>query len=379
MKVAIIGGGIGGLAAAVALRRVGIESIVLEQVTEIREVGAGLSIWPNAVNAIRELGLEAAVKGFASAVEYSLARTRSGRLIARTDLSRFSRQAGAPCLCLHRALLQKLLLDALPPASVITGAHCSGFDDSTAILESGERIKADVLVGADGLSSVIREGLHGKEAPRYAGYTCWRGIRPDYGVLPDKGVLLVIGGGSQFGVWPCGPGQLYWFLTKNAPAGTRQSKAEVLAACRDWAAPVSEVIEGTPADAILQNDIMDRPPLPSWGRGSVTLLGDAAHASTPNLGQGACQALEDAVTLAHCLSGTSAIEPALRQYERLRIPRASRIVHDSWQAGKVLQLDSPALEWFRNSLMGSWLGGRLEVRALQRVLAYQPPKLRSRD
>lgn len=379
MKVAIIGGGIGGLAAAVALRRVGIESIVLEQVTEIREVGAGLSIWPNAVNAIRELGLEAAVTAAASVVEQSVTQTRSGRLIVRTDLSRFSREAGAPCLCVHRAILQKVLLDSLPPATVVTGARCSGFDDSTAILESGERIRADVLVGADGISSVIRDGLHGKEPPRYAGYTCWRGIRPDYGVLPDKGVSLVIGGGSQFGVWPCGPGQLYWFLTKNAPAGTRQPKAEVFAWCRDWAASVSEVIEGTPADSILQNDIVDRPPLPWWGRGNVTLLGDAAHASTPNLGQGACQALEDAVTLAHCLSGTSAIEPALRQYERLRIPRASRIVRDSWQAGKVLQLDSPALEWFRNSLMGSWLGGRLEVRALKSVLTYRPPKLRSRD
>lgn len=331
------------------------------------------------MNAIRELVLEAAVTASASMVEYSLTQARSGRLIARSDLRPFSREAGAPCLCIHRAILQKLLLDTLPPASVITGARCSGFNDSTAILESGERIQADVLVGADGISSVIRDGLHGKEAPRYAGYTCWRGIRPDHGGLPDKGVLLVLGGGSQFGVCPCGSGKLYWFLTRNASSGTMQCKAEVLALCRDWAAPVSEVIEGTPAEAILQNDIMDRPPLPWWGRGRVTLLGDAAHASTPNLGQGACQALEDAVTLAHCLSGTRAIEPALRQYERLRIPRASRIVRDSWQAGKVLQLDSPSLEWFRNRLMGSWLGGRLEVRALRSVLTYRPPKLRSRD
>ena len=118
--MAIIGGGIGGLAAAVALRRVSVESIVLEQVTEIREVGAGLSIWPNAVNALRELGLEAAVTASASVVEYSLAQTPSGRLIARTELSPFTREAGVPCLCIHRAILQKLLLDALPPASVIT-------------------------------------------------------------------------------------------------------------------------------------------------------------------------------------------------------------------------------------------------------------------
>ena len=379
MRVAIVGGGISGLAAAIALRRAGIESIVVEQVSEVREVGAGLSLWPNAVNAIRELGLEAAVTASASVVEQNVIRTPSGSLIARTELGPFSREAGAPCLCIHRAILQQLLLDSLPPASVRTGTRCLGFDDSTAILESGECIKADVLVGADGISSVIRDGLHGKEAPRYAGYTCWRGIRQGNGVLPDKGALLVIGRGSQFGVWPCGSGKLYWFLTKNAPPGTRQSKAELLALCRDWAAPVPEVVEATPADAILQNDIVDRPPLPWWGRGNVTLLGDAAHASTPNLGQGACQALEDAVILAQCLSETSAIEPALRKYEGLRIPRVSRIVRESWQAGKALQLDSPALEWFRNWFLGSWLAQRLQTRTLRSILTYQAPKLRLRE
>jgi 2-polyprenyl-6-methoxyphenol hydroxylase-like FAD-dependent oxidoreductase len=283
------------------------------------------------------------------------------------------------CICIHRAVLQKLLLDSLPPTSVVTGTRCSDFDDSTAILESGERVKADALVGADGISSVIRETLHGKEAPRYAGYTCWRGIRHDNGVLPGKSALLVIGAGSQFGVWPCGSGQLYWFLTKNALAGTKQSKAEVMAMCHDWAAPVLDIVDGTAADAILQNDIVDRPPLQWWGRGSVTLLGDAAHASTPNLGQGACQALEDAVVLAHCLSETSAIESALCKYECLRIPRTSRVVRDSWQAGKALQLDSPALESFRNWFLGSWLGTRLQMRTFQSLLTYRLPKLRSQD
>ncbi len=218
-----------------------------------------------------------------------------------------------------------------------------GFNDSTAILEDGQRIEADVLVGADGISSVIRAGLHGTEPPRYAGYTCWRAILRKEGALPDCAALLALGTGSQFGLWPCGREQLYWFLTKNAPQGTRQTKADVLVLCRDWTAPIPDVIEATSEGAIVQNDIVDRPPLRCWGRGRVTLLGDAAHPAMPNLGQGACMALEDAVMLAYCLSTVRQAESALREYERLRIPLTSEIVRVSRRAGRILQLDQPAL------------------------------------
>jgi 2-polyprenyl-6-methoxyphenol hydroxylase-like FAD-dependent oxidoreductase len=133
--VLVIGAGIGGLAAAVALRRTGVETLVIERATSIREVGTGLSIWSNAMNALRELGLEACVTASASVIERNFIQTPAGGLIAQNDM------AGAPCICIHRAVLQNILLDALPPTSVLTGARCCGFDDSTAILESGERIK----------------------------------------------------------------------------------------------------------------------------------------------------------------------------------------------------------------------------------------------
>ena len=379
MRVTIIGGGIGGLAAAVALRRVGIEALVIERAPTIREVGAGLSIWSNAVNALRELGLDSAVTAAASVIERHVTRTPHGRRISETDFGPIAKVAGAPCICIHRAALQRILLEALPAGSVRTGARCTGFDDSTAILESGERIEADLLVGADGISSAIRDALHGATAPRYAGYTCWRGILRDAGALAGqpRTPLLVLGAGSQFGLWPCGAGQLYWFLTRNAPPGTRKTKADALAVCRGWAAPVPGVIDGTPEDAILQNDIIDRPPLRWWGRGHVTLLGDAAHAATPNLGQGACQALEDAVVLAQCLNGPRAaltpseIEAALRQYERSRIPRTARIVRESWQAGKILQLDSPALEGLRDWFLGTRLGDYVGMRQFRTLLTYR--------
>lgn len=375
MRAVIIGAGIGGLAAAVALRRVGVESLVVERVPEVGEVGAGFSIWSNAVNALRELGVEARAVASASVIEQIVTQTPAGRIIAVNDFAEISRQAGAPCICLRRAVLQRILLEELPPAWICVGMPCVGFDDSTAILENGQRIEADVLVGADGISSVIRDGLQGAQPPRYAGYRCWRGMLRGEGLLPDRWALLAAGAGSQFGLWPCGAGQLYWFLTANAPQGAPRTKADALALCRDWAAPIPEVIESTPEDAIVQNDVVDRPPLRRWGRGRVTLLGDAAHATTPNLGQGACQALEDAVVLAHCLRGVRPVEAALREYERLRIPRTTAIVRDSWQGGRLLQLDRPALEALRNWALGTSLSRRLATRMFRTLLVHQLPKL----
>lgn len=223
MRAVIIGAGIGGLAAAVALRRVGVETLVVERVAGIREVGAGLSIWSNAMNALRELGVEASVIGAASVFERTMSRTPAGRPIAVSEFGDISRDAGAPCVCIHRAVLRRVLLEELPPEAVRTGARCVAFEDSTAILEDGERIEANVLVGADGISSLIREGLHGAEPPRYAGYTCWRGTCRDEGVLPERSTLLWARGHNS----ACGPAEWGSFtgsLRKTRPRAPRRPK-----------------------------------------------------------------------------------------------------------------------------------------------------------
>jgi 2-polyprenyl-6-methoxyphenol hydroxylase-like FAD-dependent oxidoreductase len=375
MRAVILGGGIGGLAAGVALRRVGVESVVLEQAAAIREVGAGLSLWSNAVAALRELGVEEKAVACGSVFETFSSRTSSGRPIAESRFADLAREAGAPCVCIHRAVLQRILLAELDPTSVRTDARCVGFENSTALLESGERIEADFLVGADGIKSVIRCQLHGEEPPRYEGATCWRGICNATELLPARTSLLVLGPGTQFGAVPCGSGLGYWFLAKNAPRGTVQSKADALAACRGWASPVLDFIHATPEEAIFQNDIVDRKPLKSWGRGRVTLLGDAAHASTPNLGQGACQAIEDAVTLADCVRGNRNIEQALRTYEQLRIPRTTAIVNDSWRAGQLLQTEQPLIAAVRDWFSASAVGRSIQTRMFRKLLRYRVPKL----
>src|SRR6516225_1900728 len=167
MRALIVGGGIGGLAAAVALRRVGVESLIVEKVANSLEIGAGLGIWSNAMNALRILGLEDRVLASCSLMERTVTSTPAGRVIARTDFRDIIQEAGAPCVCLHRAALRRILLEALPPDSVQTGKRCADIDNSTAILEGGDRVEADVLIGADGISSVVRERLHGSRPSRY--------------------------------------------------------------------------------------------------------------------------------------------------------------------------------------------------------------------
>ncbi|MBV9038152.1 MAG: FAD-dependent monooxygenase, partial [Acidobacteriaceae bacterium] len=177
--------------------------------------------------------------------------------------------------------------------------------------------------------------------------------------------------------WPCGAGQFYWFLTKNSSLRTSKAepRSQALARRAGWPSPIREIVAGTPEGSIVQNDIIDRPPLSWWGRGRVTLLGDAAHPTTPNFGQGACQALEDAVVLADCLRQQQSVEAALRDYERRRIPRTSAIVRDSWQSGRMLQLDDRRLEAVRNWFMGTRLGKHLTERVFRELVLYRVPTL----
>jgi 2-polyprenyl-6-methoxyphenol hydroxylase-like FAD-dependent oxidoreductase len=359
MRVLIIGGGIGGLAAAIALRQAGFEVSVFERAPELREVGAGLTLWTNAVKALRQLGVGPAVEALAAPLASSEIYTWNGKPIGTWDLAALSAQLGAPTVGIHRADLQSALAAHLPSGVVHLGMTCEGYVQDTggvtARFAGGREERGDLLIGADGLQSAIRCQLLNDGPPRYAGYTAWRGVgHIDHPTVPIGKTLLCVGRGSQVGLLPIGRGRVYWFATANVPAGGADPpggrKTSLLERFGDWYAPVPAFIGATDESAIIRNDIVDRPPVRTWGDGRVTLLGDAAHPTTPNLGQGACQAIEDAVVLGKVLREWGDPVAALREYEDRRRDRTAMITRRSWQLGKMLAWESRFGNWLRDTL-----------------------------
>ncbi len=376
----IIGGGIGGLTTAIALLRVGIDAQVYERAPELREVGAGLTLWSNAIKALRRLGLAEAVQAAGQPGLGGSIRTWRGDILTQVAAADLEARYGAANLAIHRADLHNVLLKSLGEERVHLGAECTRFrqDETgvTALFADGREVGADFLVGADGIHSVIRRQLFGQEKIRYAGYTAWRGVATvDASVVPPGAGFEAWGRGRRFGVVPIGGGRVYWFATQNARANGKDAsggrKTEVMSLFRGWLAPVEALIRATDEAAILRNDIVDRKTIKEWTNRRVTLLGDAAHPMTPNLGQGACQAIEDAVMLPQRLQAMEDIESGLRSYELRRLQRANFIVRASRQIGAVAQWSIPGLTDARNLMMKT-VGRGLQMKQLDFILGYEP-------
>ena len=378
-KVMIVGGGIGGLTAAVALGRAGVEVAVFERAAELREIGAGISLWANATRALKSLDVYEEVRAAGAAEIGGELRSWRGALISEIPAEDLRAKFGEANLAVHRADLQGTLVAALPSGTVRLGAEFTGFaqngEEVIARFADGREERGEVLVGADGLHSSVRAQLFGWRVPRYAGYTAWRGVaEAGEGRLPEGVGLNLWGRGSEFGLVGIGRGRFYWFATRNAPEGEAESvagrKREVLYLLSGWYEPARAAVEGTDEPKILRNDIYDRDPLASWGAGRVTLLGDAAHPMTPNLGQGACQAIEDAVVLARCLGVGDGISRSLRLYEDRRIRRTAAVVRRSRLVGRVTQVQNPLLCRLRDAL-AKRTSARAQLRQYEEIARYQ--------
>ena len=371
----VIGAGIGGLTAAIALRRAGFDVEVFERATELREIGAGLSIWKNALVALDEIGLGDRVRAFAVPTRDAALRTWDGHvLVAPTDSVLLGR-LGEFGVVIHRGRLQQVLVEACGLHRIRLGKACESFDETptgvTVRFADGSSATGDALIGADGLHSKVRAELHGASAPRYSGYTCWRGVVEfDHARLAPGESW---GRGARFGHVGMADGQVYWFATETAPPGGRGrdgEKAELRRLFRGWHEPIEALIEATDEAWILRNDISDRPVLRTWARGRVTLVGDAAHPMTPNLGQGACQAIEDAIVLARELTGTPDVPSALRAYEARRIRRTNWIVTTSRRLGAIGQFSNPLAMTIRNAFM-KHVASRVQARQLEGLVGYR--------
>ncbi|GAA5235528.1 FAD-dependent urate hydroxylase HpxO [Verticiella sediminum] len=338
MKVSIIGAGMGGLSAGIALKRLGYEVKVFEKVEAIRPVGAAISLWPNGVKCLNYLGLAEQVAALGGRMDHmAYVDGASGRTMTRFSLQPLVEQAGQRPYPVARAGLQDMLMRAFGPEDIALGMPLVGVEDGasavTAVFANGQTVASDVLIGADGTHSVVRGHVLGHQPERrYAGYVNWNGlVEIDTAIAPADQWTTFVGEGKRVSVMPVAGNRFYFFFDVPLPKGQANERATYKAILREhfrgWAAPVQTLIERIDENGTNRVEIHDIEPFDTWTRGRVALLGDAAHSTTPDIGQGGCAAMEDAVVLAIALqTNTLGVEDALRRYAQRRVQRASDLV-----------------------------------------------------
>lgn len=355
MTVAIVGGGVVGLTGAIALREAGLDATVYDRVDDVAaaQIGAGLGLAFNATRVLRRLGLLDGLEDVGSRLERFEFRSWNGNLLSHWGVPEGEHQFGVTRKALHR-----LLVDALPADAIVCGKTCIRYEQDdgsvTALFEDGTSVMSDVLLGADGLRSTIRTQAHGEERPRHAGFSVTRCLIPVEGDEPlPRGVFRMLWGrGACMGMYHVAPGVVYAFGWWPGEEGAHVEHGTRKAALReryaDWSPEVPELIEGMREEDIHETDIYDRPPAKRWGHGRVTLAGDAAHPMTFNIGQGACQGIEDVLTLARCLATDSDVPAALCRYEQERIPRTEKFTNDSARVARMSLVDGAMKFRMRN-------------------------------
>ncbi|MDF2114437.1 FAD-dependent monooxygenase [Roseiarcaceae bacterium H3SJ34-1] len=363
-KVAIIGAGMGGLALANALKARNIDVKIHEQAEELTQVGAGIQLTPNAVKVLRGLGLDHRLKEFGFVPQAIMGLDgRSGKTVFRTPLAGACEELyDAPYVHIHRGDLQTILRDPLLDSMISLGKHCvdvrNESDCAVAAFSDGSSIEADLIVGADGIRSAARKSLFGADAPRFTNNICWRSVvpfenGPDYDLVgpynsiwfgPNGHVVTYyVRGGKAVNIIAC----LESTDWQEESWHVRSTKEELANAYDGWHPKLQKIFAR--ADEVYKWGLFDRDPMESWTRDRVTLLGDAAHPMLPYLSQGAAMAMEDALVLARMVGQQQDdLDAALRAYETIRIPRATRVQLSSREQGKKNHLTSPVARFVRD-------------------------------
>jgi 2-polyprenyl-6-methoxyphenol hydroxylase-like FAD-dependent oxidoreductase len=384
-QAVVVGAGIGGLTAAVAVRRRGWTVTVLERARALEPAGAGLGIGPNALHALDAIGLGAEVRRFSAVQGRGGVRRSGGRWLVRTDLGALADRFGDPQLMVLRADLVGLLAASLPDGALRCGVTVTAVEPGDAsrparVLTQAGELEADLVVAADGVRSLIRETLFPDHpGSRYSGFTAWRFVAPG----PPGGVepAETWGKGMVFGAVPLADGRVYCYASAVSPPGVRPDDeiAELKRRFGAWHDPVPGLIGSVPPGDVLHDDVYwIAEPLPAYHRGRVVLVGDAAHAMTPHLGQGACQAIEDAVVLASAITnGVSAVTngAGLAAYTDGRMRRTRMVADGSYRASRLTGTASRPAAAVRDT--GIWLAGhlapRLMIRQLAPIASWTPP------
>jgi len=348
LQIAIVGAGIAGLVAARALQQFGFRPVVYEQAPVLGDVGAGLTVSPNATHVLNAIGLEGVLSRIGMRPDRGgVKHWKTGELMVEISRGReMLEKYGAAYYQVHRADLHRELADLVvshDPTAIRTGHAFVGLVQNSAGVSlkfsNGVEVRADVVLGADGVRSVVRTQLFGVDRPRFTGYMAYRGLVP-YADLP-AGVVeptscLSTGPGRSFTRYLVRGGSLVNFVGlterddwREEGWSIRATVKEMLEEYGDWYQGVRTIIAATPADGLFKWALFDREPLAEWTRGRVTLIGDAAHPMLPFLGQGAAMGIEDGMLIARAFAAAGSIDEALRRYVEARLPRANWVMTES--------------------------------------------------
>jgi 2-polyprenyl-6-methoxyphenol hydroxylase-like FAD-dependent oxidoreductase len=341
-RAAVIGGGVGGLGAGIALTQAGWEVTVYEAAAELQPLGAGLSIWPNGVRALRSLGLDDLVK--VAARPGAAVRRADGSTLAGFESTAIEERFGEPLVCFHRGDLHEGLVRRLGEEKLRLGARLTACEGNELRFADGSVEQADLVVGADGINSVVRGALFGTEEPRDSGLAAFRGVAQFDGEVAEGEWW---GARGSAGMLRLGGDRVYWFVCFRGEPDP-EALPDYLA---DFGPSLAEVVERTPARDVLLHRLVDRGPLRGWSQGTTTLLGDAAHPMLPFLGQGACSALEDAVALGKAIGANETAPAALAQYERERLKPTAALVAGSRRMSRLIFMRSAAARRARNAIV----------------------------
>ncbi len=355
MKIIIIGAGIGGMSAAIALERAGFETEVYEAVAEMKPVGAAISVWPNGVKCLNSLGLKQPLRALSGNMAWMAYHdARSDAPLTRFSLAPLVQQTGEYPAPVSRAGLQAMLLDNYGRTRVRFGRRVTHAEQTsqgvTAFFADGSEAAGDLLVAADGTHSVLREAVLGERVTRrYAGYVNWNGlITADEAIAPTDQWTTFVGDGKRVSLMPIAGNRFYFFFDVPLPAGLAQDRttlrADLSGYFAGWAEPVQRLIAQLDPLTTNRVEIHDTDPFTRFVRGRMALLGDAAHSTTPDIGQGGCAAMEDAVVLAQTLATHSlGVEDALLRYEARRLDRTRDLVLKARKRCDITHGKEPAL------------------------------------
>lgn len=359
-KFTIIGGGIAGLTAAIALAQKGIQATIFEAAPEVKPVGAGIVLAANAMVAYRRLGIDADIIPLGKQLSGFDILSSRGELITKTDTTFLSVDDAPDNFTIHRAVLHNVLLSKIPATSIHTNKRLKSFEqkekDIVLHFEDGSSHVTNYLIAADGIHSPVRKQLVPESTPRYSGYTCWRAV-VNTNKFNEAGSSETWGTKGRFGIAPLAGDKVYWFACINAPQNDATMRSFKIADLqREFASyhqDIRTLLNQTTDDALIWSDIIDIRPLQHFVFDNIVLIGDAAHATTPNMGQGACQGIEDAIVLADELSKHTIPREAFKCFEKRRLARTRYITNTSWVLGRMAQMDNGLLCRIRNAFMRS--------------------------